>query len=177
MDGYEGFREFVLARGPALMGTAYLLTGERHLAEDLLQIVLSRLAARWQRIERDGNPEAYARTALYRESVSWWRVRRNREVAVAEIADATGTDDFTHASVRRLVLQRAMARLTPRQRAVLVLRFYEDLGEAETARLLGCSAGTVKSQTHHALRRLRSIAPELAELLAETDSARSGGAR
>ncbi|MBO3750912.1 SigE family RNA polymerase sigma factor [Streptosporangiaceae bacterium NEAU-GS5] len=166
MDRYEGFREFVAVRGPALMATAYLLTGGHHQAEDLLQTVLAKLALKWPHIDSDGNPEAYARTALYREFVSWWRVRRNRELPRAELPEpAEGMGDPADAAVRRLLLEKALGLLTPRQRAVLVLRFYEDRSESDTARLLQCSVGTVKSQTHHALRRIRVLAPELADLL------------
>ncbi|MEW9533141.1 SigE family RNA polymerase sigma factor [Microbispora sp. NPDC049125] len=177
MDRYEGFREFVTVRGPALMGTAYLLTGGRHQAEDLLQTVLTKMATRWRHIELDGNPEAYARTALYREFVSWRRVRRNHELPQAELPERTAAGDLQDAAVRRMLIEQALRRLTVKQRAVLVLRFYEDRSEAETARLLGCSVGTVKSQTHHALQRLRLLAPELGELLPEAAPMILGGER
>ncbi|GAA3800749.1 SigE family RNA polymerase sigma factor [Sphaerisporangium flaviroseum] len=168
MDRHEEFREFVAARGQALMGTAYLLTGGRHQAEDLLQTVLTRLVTRWHGIQADGNPEGYVRTALYREFVSWRRVARNREIPRADMPDIAGHENHEDTAVQRVVLEHALRRLTPRQRAVLVLRFYEDHSEADTARILGCSVGTVKSQTHHALRRMRTLAPELADLLSET---------
>lgn len=178
MDRYEGFDEFVSARGQALMGTAYLLTGDRHLAEDLLQIVLTKLARRWPKIRLDGNPESYARKALYREFVSWRRVARNREQPRDTVPETTFAADVADATVRRLALRQALAGLTPRQRAVLVLRYYEDRSEAETATLLDCAIGTVKSQAHQALKRLRAMAPELADLLNDgSEPTTTGGKR
>lgn len=175
MDRYAGFDEFVSARGQALMGTAYLLTGDRHLAEDLLQIVLTKLARRWPAMRQDGNPEGYARTSLYREFVSWRRVARNRELPSERLPEPRSVGDMADTTVRRLVLRQALAGLTPRQRAVLVLRFYEDLSEAETAALLKCSVGAVKSRTHQALKRLRTLVPEPATLLTEHESTPTGG--
>ncbi|GAA0844502.1 SigE family RNA polymerase sigma factor [Streptosporangium amethystogenes subsp. fukuiense] len=164
MDRYEGFQEFVYARQQSLMRTAYLLTGDAHLAEDLLQTVLTRVASRWPRIAGNGNVEAYARKALINQHLSWRR-RRAVELPSATLPEHGRSHD--ESTVRRLALRQALGRLTPRQRAVLVLRFFEDRTEHETARLMGCSLGTVKSQTHHALSRLRVLAPELADLLAD----------
>ncbi|MEV3987085.1 MULTISPECIES: SigE family RNA polymerase sigma factor [unclassified Nonomuraea] len=166
MDKYEGFREFVSARQQALMRTAYLLTGDAHRAEDLLQTVLTRIARHWPKLAKDGNPEAYARRALVNEHVSWLRRRRTDILTSSPPEPAY---DPESAGLHRMVLQQALVRLTPRQRAVLVLRFYEDLSVEETAEALGCSPGTVKSQTHYALGRLRVLAPELADLLSEID--------
>jgi RNA polymerase sigma-70 factor (sigma-E family) len=164
------FTAFVAARQHALLRSAYLITGDRRLAEDLLQDALFKVAARWPRL-RDGEPEAYARRILYRDSVSWWRRHRREEVRdpdwLRAAADAratrsrAGQDDVAS----RLVLDEALGRLTVKQRAVLVLRFYEDRSERETADLLGVTVGTVKSQTSAALARLRATAPELAGLL------------
>ncbi|WP_223190268.1 SigE family RNA polymerase sigma factor [Nonomuraea terrae] len=162
MDRHDGFREFVLARQQALMRTAYLLTGDAHLAEDLLQTVLVKVVGHWAKLSRSGNPEAYTRKALVNQYISWRR-RERPELPSAVVPDrATGGDE---SALDRIVLRQALARLAPRQRAVIVLRFWEDLTEAQTADVLGCSVGTVKSQTHHALARLRVIAPELAHLL------------
>jgi len=156
------FDEFVRARAGALGRVAYLLTGDRQQAEDLVQITLERCAVHWHRLE---DPDAYARRVLYSRAVSWWRVRHRRrgEVLTDRPPEAVGgpVGDLD----LRIVLQRALARLTPRQRAVLVLRFYEDRSERDTARLLDVAVGTVKSQTRHALRRLRELAPELADLV------------
>jgi RNA polymerase sigma-70 factor (sigma-E family) len=166
VDRYEGFREFVLARSAALTRTAYLLAGERALAEDLLQTALARTAERWPMVVRGGDPEAYIRRVLYNEFVSGWR-RRSRRPA-ERLTDAPperpGIDEHDRA-LQRLALRQALQQLTPSQRAVVVLRFYEDRSEAQTAELLGCSVGTVKSQAHRAISKLRTLAPELAELV------------
>ncbi|GAA0941413.1 SigE family RNA polymerase sigma factor [Nonomuraea longicatena] len=165
---HTGFRDFVLARQQALMRTAYLLTGDPHLAEDLLQTVLVKVAGKWGRLAKDGNPEAYTRRALVNQYISWRR-RHRPEVPSARppdhVPDRAAYHDDT--ALDRIVLGQALAKLAPRQRAVIVLRFWEDLTEAQTADLLRCSVGTVKSQTHHALARLRVVAPELAHLLNE----------
>jgi RNA polymerase sigma-70 factor (sigma-E family) len=165
VDRYEGFREFVAARGQALTRAAYLLTGDQHLAEDLLQNVLSRIAGRWERLQAKGSPEAYIRTSLYREYVSWLRRKPNSEIPTDVLPEPASSTDFADLTTLRLSLEHALGKLTRRQRAVIVLRFYEDLSEADTARILGCSVGTIKSQTHRALARLRAVAPELATLV------------
>nr|WP_062334853.1 SigE family RNA polymerase sigma factor [Herbidospora sakaeratensis] len=167
MDRYEGFREFLRARQMALMRTSFLLCGDAHQAEEMLQSVLVKVAVNWRGIARD-NPEAYVRRALVNEHISWWR--RQRRNLTFTGPPRTGRDPGDE-SVSRIVLWQALARLTPRQRAVLVLRFYEDLSVQEAADLLGCSPGTVKSQTSHALGRLRALAPELADLMDGSDSA------
>ncbi|MEV0583129.1 SigE family RNA polymerase sigma factor [Nonomuraea sp. NPDC050310] len=156
---HEGFREFVLARQQALMRTACLLVGDPHLAEDLLQSVLINVAGKWDRLARTGNPEAYTRKALVNQYISWRR-RLRPELPSAHPPDVGG---YAHdeETLDRIVLRQALAKLTRKQRAVLVLRFWEDLTEAQTAEALGCSVGNVKSQTHHALARLRVLAPEL----------------
>ncbi|WP_028644519.1 SigE family RNA polymerase sigma factor [Nocardioides sp. URHA0020] len=146
----EGFEQFVAARRTALLRTAYLLTGSREDAEDLVQVALIKTVPHWRRIA--DHPEPYVRTVLARESVSRWRRRRWREVHTAELPETpvAGPGDD------RVALQRALARLAPRQRAVIVLRYYEDLTERETAAALGISVGTVKSQARDALARLRA---------------------
>ncbi len=163
----EAFEAFVRSRTPALLRSAQLLTGDRHLAEDLLQETFARVAHHWSRVHAEGTPEAYARAVLYSRAVDSWRWRRRRAPEV--YADAPfepapgGPDDALAEDVaRRAALQGALARLTPKQRAVLVLRFYEDRSESETVAVLGCSVGTVKSQTRHALDRIRVLAPDLA---------------
>lgn len=165
MDPYQGFDEFVTSHTTALSRVAFLLTGDHHLAEDLLQVALSQVASRWPEV-RDGNPAAYVRRCLVNEFISWRRRRRYHERPVEALADGADPVDLASSVVRKLVVGRALAQLTPRQRAVLVLRFYEDLSEAETAAIMGCSVGTVKSQTNHALARLRAVAPELSDLVA-----------
>jgi RNA polymerase sigma-70 factor (sigma-E family) len=156
------FHAFVVARTPALSRTAYLLTGDAHLAEDLVQTALFKAARAWDRIQ--GHPEPYVRRILYTQNVSWWRSRRQLpETALQEYdgpAQAADTD-------LRLTLEQALARLTTRQRTVLVLRYFEDLTEVQTADVLGIGAGTVKSITRQALGRLRALAPELSELMGD----------
>jgi RNA polymerase sigma-70 factor (sigma-E family) len=170
MARYDGLAEFVAAREQALMRSAYLLTGDAHLAEDLLQSALVRVAARWQRVATSGNPEAYVRKVLYHEHIGWWRRRgRHRDYPSAAPPEPEGHPDFADDALRTMVLWQALRRLAPRQRAVIVLRFYEDRSEAETATLLDCSIGTVKSQTHRALSRLRALEPGLADLLTDAE--------
>jgi RNA polymerase sigma-70 factor (sigma-E family) len=161
-DGDEpvSFAVFVGTRQHALLRSAYLMTGDHHLAEDLLQGALAKLAMRWERI-RDGEPEAYVRRILYRDGISFWRKHRRETVQV--LTDDPGTPDETRGVDDRLALLAALQTLTPKQRAVVVLRYYEDLTEQQAAHVLGVSVGTVKSQTHVALQRLRGEFERLRE--------------
>ncbi|MFI6325427.1 SigE family RNA polymerase sigma factor [Nonomuraea sp. NPDC050556] len=153
-DEERGFREFVSARSPSLMRLAFLLAGgSQHTAEDLVQTALAKLASRWERVE---SPEAYVKQVMYRQQISWWRVSRRRPEVFSLPEHAL--PDSTHQSELRMVLRSALAKLTPRQRTVLVLRYFEDLPEQEVARELGCSVGTVRSTAHRSLARLREIA-------------------
>lgn len=144
------FTEYVGARRAALVRTAYLLTGSAEDAEDLVQTALIKAVPKWGRIADD--PEPYVRAILARESVNRWRRRRWRELH-------TDTVPEQHAQTvdieGRESLRSALAALAPRQRAVIVLRYYEDLTERQTAEVLGISVGTVKSQARDALARLR----------------------
>jgi RNA polymerase sigma-70 factor (sigma-E family) len=158
----EEFTRWARARQPHLLRVALLLSGDQARAEDLVQDALTQVALRWRRL-RGSSPDAYARTVIYHGNVSWWR-RRRREVLTADPVDLAAPGDPVE---RRLVVRRALAALTPKQRAVVVLRYFEDLSERDAAEVLGVSVGTVKSQTHLALRRLREAAPELADLLQE----------
>ncbi|WP_427888523.1 SigE family RNA polymerase sigma factor [Kribbella sp. GL6] len=144
-----GFDAFVAARSQALVRTAYLLTRDHALAEDLVQTALAKAWFHWARI-RDDNPEPYVRRILVTTYSSWWRRRWNGEIPTADLPDAPAPR-----AEDGLDLWDAIGRLPRRQRAVVVLRFYEDLTEAETARLMGSSVGTVKSQTAKALAKLR----------------------
>ena len=155
----QRFREFVQARTPALSRTAYLLTGDAHLAEDLVQTALFKAARSWGRIQ--GDPEPYVRRILYTQNISWWRQRRLQETALGSYDGPAPVGDPD----LRLSLEQALARLTTRQRTVLVLRYFEDLTEVQTAHALGISAGTVKSTSRQALARLRTLAPELGDLV------------
>jgi RNA polymerase sigma-70 factor (sigma-E family) len=153
----DSFEEYVAARRGALLRTAYLLTGHREDAEDLVQVALVKVVPKWSRIADD--PEPYVRKVLVHESVSRWRRRRWREVHTDRLPDAP----IEGPGADRVALQEALARLAPRQRAVVVLRYYEDLTETEAARVLGVSVGTVKSQARDALARLRELVPNLTD--------------
>jgi RNA polymerase sigma-70 factor (sigma-E family) len=161
-DDREEFTRWARARQLHLLRVALLMTDDVSRAEDLVQEALTQVAVRWRRL-RDSSPDAYARTVVYHGNILWWR-RRRGEVLTADVVDRPSTGEPVE---RRLLVRRALATLTPRQRAVVVLRYFEDLTERDAAAVLGVSVGTVKSQTHLALRRLREAAPELAELLQE----------
>ena len=158
----QEFTQWARSAQPRLVRAAYLLTGDHHRAEDLAQDALTKIALRWRRL-RDGSPDAYARTVMYHAHISWWRKWR-REVTADQVdaGSAPGTEPEL-----RIVIREALLTLTPRQRAVVVLRYFEDCSERDAADALGVSVGTVKSQTSLALRRLRERAPELADLLRE----------
>jgi RNA polymerase sigma-70 factor (sigma-E family) len=152
-DGRQGFEEFVAARYAALLRTAYLLTQDRGLAEDLVQTALAKCWLGWKRIRYD-DPGPYVHRVLVNTYTAWWRRRWNSEYPTEDLPQGGGPVSH-HAVDERVDLADALRRLPRRMRAVVVLRFYEDLSEAETARILGCSAGTVKSQTSRALAKLR----------------------
>lgn len=152
-----GFDDFVVARSPTLLRTAYLLTGDWALAEDLLQTALTKCWRRWDRITEGHEP--YVHRTLVTTYLSWRGRRWNGELATAELPERAVGDHATHVD-ERAALWVALRRLPPRQRAVIVLRYFEDLTEAETARLLNVHVGTVKSQTSKALVALR-LDPEL----------------
>ena len=150
----EGFAEFVVARQAALLRTAYLLTGHAQDAEDLVQTTLVKVVPQWRRIQ--DNPEAYVRRVLVNENISRWRRRRWREHAT-DVLPETLSDEPDRADL--LAVRDALRTLAPRQRAVLVLRYYEGLSEAEIAATLGIAPGTVKSQARAGLARLRRALP------------------
>ena len=158
----ESFEEFVRARTAALSRVAYLMTGDHHLAEDLVQQALLRVAGRWPALVARGDPDAYVRRGMYNQHVSWWR-RREPTAARHEVPHDAAPDPGDSV-VAAVAVRQALARLGARQRAVLILRYFEDLTEARTAEILGISVGTVKSQARDALARLRTLAPELATL-------------
>lgn len=159
------FDEYVERRSPALLRTAYLLTRDRELAEDLLQTTLAKAWSAWKRVH--DNPEPYVRKIMVNTYTGWWNRRWRGEVPTAELPDGARAGDETGPVDDRTSLWPALARLTRRQRAVVVLRFYEDLPEAVVAELLGCSVGTVKSTTSKALAKLR-IDTTLTSLLLHT---------
>lgn len=156
------FGEFMSARYASLVRTGYLLTGDRGLAEDLVQSALERTYLSWRRLRERESAEAYTRTTMVRLAVKWRRRRWTGEIPTGELPerahhDPTGVADDADQ------LRRVLLRLPVAQRAVLVLRFYADQSEVETAAALGCSVGTVKSRTNRALRALREAGalPEL----------------
>jgi RNA polymerase sigma-70 factor (sigma-E family) len=157
------FRAFVEQRWGQLNRTAYLLTGDRGIAEDLVQAALEKAHRHWARILRKDAPEVYVRRVMVNTALSWRRRRRVAEVPLLAGDESRGaTDDpYGRADTRYEVLA-ALRRLPPRTRAVLVLRYFEDLSEAEIARALRCSPGSVKSQASRGLARLRAelTAPE-----------------
>ncbi len=153
------FEEFMAARWAPLFRTAYLLTGDRHDAEDLLQDVLARTCARWGSIRDKGAAEAYVRRGLVHAASRGWK-RRGREVVTDDPPDKPETGGLD-VRADHLALWAQIRVLPPRMRATLVLRYVEDLTEEATARELGCSVGTVKSQTHRALAKLRAALPDL----------------
>ena len=153
-DAPAEFDEFVRTRHAALLRFAHLLTGDPHAAADLVQEALEKAGLRWRGIRRQDAPEQYVRRSMLNSHINHGR-RRRREHLVADAPERSGRD----AEPRDEALWRLLATLPPQQRAVLVLRFYEDLSEVETARVLGCAVGTVKSNTSRALARLRAALP------------------
>ncbi|RZU73118.1 RNA polymerase sigma-70 factor (sigma-E family) [Micromonospora kangleipakensis] len=150
----EEFREFVAARSGALLRTAYLLAGDWATAEDLLQTALTKTYLAWKRLGGIDAIEPYARRVLVNTSTSWWRRRWHGERPTDVLPERAGVDEIEQ-QLDRDALWRHLSALPARQRAVLVLRFYEDMSEAQTAALLEISPGTVKSQTSRALSTLR----------------------
>jgi RNA polymerase sigma-70 factor (sigma-E family) len=160
------FRGFVAARGHALLRTAYLLTGDQQNAEDLVQTALEKAVRHWDSIRASAAVESYVRQTMYREQVSLWRRRRLHETTLATVPEPRGTpgesaDDTLEV---RLSMRDALMELGRRQRTVVVLRYFEDLTEQQVAEALGISVGTVKSQSHRALARLRTTCRDLAPM-------------
>ncbi|GLY27729.1 SigE family RNA polymerase sigma factor [Kineosporia sp. NBRC 101731] len=153
MDDEAAFRQFVTARWPALVQSAYLITVDRGVAEDCVQEALTRVHRRWHRLG-DDNPEPYVRKAVVNAALSWRRKRRIREVPLESApAPAVGLG-ATEPVDEQLVA--ALRSLPPQMRAAVVLRYLEDRSEAETAHLMGCSAGSVKSASSRGLAKLRA---------------------
>ncbi|MEV0097026.1 SigE family RNA polymerase sigma factor [Streptomyces sp. NPDC050738] len=153
------FTEFTASAYASLLRTARLLTGDRHTAEDLVQAALVRVYLHWGRSAAWESPQAYARKVVVNLYATWRRRSWHREVPHAiqgEGGQPDRADDATGGTDTRIELRRALSSLPRAQRAVLVLRFYEDLSVEQTAELLGCSPGTVKSRTNRALERLRA---------------------
>jgi RNA polymerase sigma-70 factor (sigma-E family) len=159
----ESFAEYVAGRGHALTRMAYLLTGDHSQAEDLVQTALAKAFSRWSRIGSMSAPDAYVRRMIVNEHVSGWRQYRRQETPLAEIPQVCVADLADELAVGQAV-RAAVRELPARQRAALVLRFYEDLPDAAVAAILGCSPTTVRSQIARALTRLRKVG-ELSDLV------------
>ncbi|MBC7274176.1 MAG: SigE family RNA polymerase sigma factor [Streptomyces sp.] len=152
----DRFQEFVRARWSHLVRTAYLLTGDAHHAEDLTQTALAKAYRSWRRVSRSDNPDAYVRRMLVTCNRDRFRKRRVTEALTAAPPERAGRDEAVARVDERRALLAALAQLPKRQRAVVVLRYWEDLSEAEVAETLGCSPGTVKSQASKGLAKLRT---------------------
>ena len=164
------FADFVQRRSGALLRAAWLLTsGDWALAEDLAQTALGEVWRHWDRVAAMDAPDAYAHKVLVNTSLRWRRRRWTGETACAELPDRTAAGGYQQIDVRES-LRRALRELTARQRTVIMLRYAEDRSEAETAVIMGCSIGTVKSQASKALARLRHV-PGLADILTEGTAA------
>jgi RNA polymerase sigma-70 factor (sigma-E family) len=148
------FEEYVLTRGPSLVRLARLLVADDHRADDLVQEVLAKAYPRWSRISRAEHPDRYVRRMLVNARNSWWRRALHREVSVPTVGDLPVDKDHGGASADRDALWRLVRALPERQRAVLVLRFYEDLDDLTIADILGCSPVTVRT---HAMRGLANL--------------------
>lgn len=148
------FEAYVASAWPRLLRSAWLLTGDWHRAEDLVQTVLARAYGRWHRL-RDDSPDAYLRAMLATTYLSWWRRKWRGEIPVERLPEPP-EEDQQHDIELRHMMREALARLPGRQRAVLMLRFHGDFTEAATAEALGLSVGTVKSYTARALATLRT---------------------
>ena len=160
----EGFAQFVAARQRALQRTAWLLTGDWAAAEDLVQTALVRSWPRWERIRRRDDPEIYVRRAMVNSWVSWRRRRGWGERATGAVPEVQAAGDVAAEVAVRVTVQGALRSLTARQRAVLVLRVFDDLSEAQVAQVLDCAVGTVKATMARAVARLRED-PALAGLM------------
>jgi len=153
----EEFREFVKISAASLHRTAYLLCGDWHLANDLVQEALAKTFRNWQRVQRADSPDAYVRRILINESNRYWRRRPNRAAQLDAAQHEPITPDSSDEIVDRSELLRALLSLPARQRATVVLRYLEGLSEQETAAVLQCSEGTVKSQSFRALNTLKTF--------------------
>jgi RNA polymerase sigma-70 factor (sigma-E family) len=151
------FAEFVAARSGSLHRAAYLMVGDVGLAQDLVQEALTKTYVAWPRLRDPGNAEAYTRKAITTTAISWFRKKSWYGERPADLLPETPNMGHADAVAVHTSLMHALGQLPPRQRAVIVLRFYEDLTETQTAAVLGCAVGTVKSQGASALQKLRAL--------------------
>lgn len=164
MEQPDGFGEFVALRSRALLRSAWLLTGDWQAAEDLVQTALVKTWPRWHQITRTDRPEVYVRRVMLTTFLSWRKRRWSGEVPVAELAEvASGAAIAGDVDLRRDLVA-ALRTLPARQRAVVVLRYFDDLTEVDTAAVLGCATGTVKAHHARAMAKLRTV-PSLADYL------------
>lgn len=155
----SGFAEFVAARSAALFRAAFLMVGDHQLAEDLVQEALTKTYAAWPRLRDINNADAYTRKAITTTAISWWRRKSWRNERPHDLVPEPSTgraQPDTEEFAERDWLWSELQALPPRQRAAIVLRYYEDLTEQQTADAMGCSVGTVKSQVFDGLKRLRA---------------------
>jgi RNA polymerase sigma-70 factor (sigma-E family) len=153
----ERFVAFVRHRGEHHLRLAVMLTGDWHAAEDLVQASLVKLYQAWPRLDTETDPDAYLRRIVVNTHRSWWRARWRREKPAATLPDGASGDDIADTHATGALVRQALARLPRQQRAVLVLRYFEDLPEAEVAALLHCSPGSVKTHAYRGLRTLREL--------------------
>jgi RNA polymerase sigma-70 factor (sigma-E family) len=151
------FEEYVAARGDGLLRFAYVLSGDRYLAEDLVQEVLSRVHGRWHRMAHVEQPDAYLRTAIVRQFLSWRRRRSSGETPTDRLPERISIADTANQHAANDEMWRLLAELPRKQRAVLVLRFYVDLSDQDIAEVLGCRPTTVRVHASRGLARLRRI--------------------
>jgi RNA polymerase sigma-70 factor (sigma-E family) len=170
MSEPEGFHQFVAARSPGLVRAAWLLTGNLATAEDLVQTALAKVWARWSQVERQDAPEVYVRRVMMSTFLTWSRRRWHGERAVERLPETATAPDDLHQVELRWSVSHALRALPRRQRAVVVLRYFEDLTEQQVARVLNCSVGTVKSQNAKAIAKLRAD-PQLTALFHATEEA------
>lgn len=151
----EGFHDFVVGRSGSLLRFAWVLTGDWHAAEDLVQGALVRTWPRWSSIRRHDDPEVYVRRVIVNSRTSWLRRRSSAEIPAAEPPERSSDADAYAGVDTRECLRSVLMQLPPRQRAVVGLRFLDDLTEGQVATILGCSVGTVKSQAAKAIVKMR----------------------
>lgn len=151
------FEAYMAARQPSLLRTAYLLSGDRHTAEDLVQTALAKLYLSWDKVQQRELLDGYVRRIIVNEHNSLWRRAWKRREHSTDVLPDHRTVDDRHDDGQGAALWEFVQTLPRRQRAVIVLRYYEDLSEQEIADVLGCSRGNVKSTAHHALKSLRAV--------------------
>ena len=158
------FDEYVVARGPALERYAFVLTGDLHRSQDLVQAALVKAYRRWGWVQRADQPDAYVRRIVTRTYLDWRRRRSSHELPVQAVPDVAGADPAEQV-VGRDAVRRALARLSPKQRAVLVLRHYQGYDDAMIAAVLGCSEGTVRTHASRGAQRLKEALESMTEEL------------